>query len=92
MGKVFPRGIAGKKVTELGVVHVIGSHVELPLLSGGKRNFTMVAFRVIADGLEEIISAGADDESLHVVFDGGKGFFLRFAGIAVHLPRDGRKG
>lgn len=53
MGKVFPRGITGKKVTELGVVHIVGSHVELPLLSGGKRHFAMVAFRVIADGLRK---------------------------------------
>ena len=77
---------------KLGVIQGFGSHVKFPVLPVDERDFAMVVFRTVACGLEELVSAAADDEGLRIVFDAGKGFLLCFAGISGELPDDGRKG
>lgn len=74
------------------VVQVFGRHVKLPVLSAGKRNFAMVIFRTIAGGLEEFVTAAADNESFRVIFNAGQGLIPRFTGLSGKFPNDGGGG
>lgn len=71
------------------VVQVFGRHVKLTVLSAGKRNFAMVIFRTIAGGLEEFVTAAADNESFRVIFNAGQGLIPRFTGLSGKFPNDG---
>ena len=74
------------------VVQVSGRHVKLTVLSAGKRNFAMVIFRTIAGGLEEFVTAAADNESFRVIFNAGQGLIPRFTGLSGKFPNDGGGG